>query len=64
MQRLDLRHTGIRDLDKIFELADIEHLEIAGNPDLGCAAIEQAVQEFGAGAVLFDQECDPVPVEN
>lgn len=58
LRRLDLRHTGLRDLDKIFALGEIEHLDLSGNPELACAAIQQAVLEFGEEAVLFDQSCE------
>jgi hypothetical protein len=57
LQRLDLRHAGLRDLDNIYLLGDIEELRISENPELDCADIEQVIAEFGETAILTDGRC-------
>ena len=57
LRRLDLRYTAIDDLEPLLTLGDIEQLDVSGISGLDCAAIDKAIKEFGASAVLFDQDC-------
>ena len=57
LQRLDLRHAGLTDLDGLHLLGDIEELRITENPALPCEAVRQVIAEFGAAAVAADERC-------